>query len=1139
MSVEQFIDKIAGKGLLDEALLQRLRRDATAAGNQWNPQDVIKFLVEQGHLTRFQGKNLLKELQVSEPAAHESLDLAASESIDGLSIGVVGDDDEDDEEIIDLEAALPANVANEQPQQVENENFDPLQTTAPQTLPVQQSGGVSPLQPGTMPADTGMPHPAAETPGEVVGYEDVVVPVTLLDKQFNNQIWDKRFIYATIVVLMLLVGGAGIFYFIVNSKSADVKFKAASEAYDTSQYERAIIDFAEFAKQFPTNTKTDEARALVYLSRIHQAIGTNQAEAIGQVEKAITSGKDIPGFSSLARDELKVLLPRFSEMFLGRAETANILNEKAENYELAVDALNLINLPGALGTTKSEPSVRAKLEELQERMAGVKRHIDRDTHLSNAMSEMSSAVAENEITAAFESRFQLHKLYPELKGDRRLSSVLSLMLDTERSLVREVPASWKASTDAVGLPVGRAVTATNSGESIAGAEGQKAVLAGGNVVALNLSNGSVLWQQFVGLQTALPPIQIGASSVFASSEDEEVFSVRSADGTLNWRLPVDGAITSVSANGGKVVVTLNGESGGVLLLVDSINGNIEMQVNTSLGLRSAPAFNRDSSVAYLIAEHSYLYAIGMEAGKCLDVHFLKHGIGAVPYPPVVVNDYIIVAQNLNNESGLVALRQEGLGPFAKSGGMTRVPGMLSSELVFAENRLVVATETGEVRLFDVVSQEDLTTPVIVPLAATTLENQRPSKHFVEMKAGSVRIAAAGLMEMDISDDGQLGESSGLYPDDVFVARTQTIGSVVIAQRKRVGASAITVSGMTDTGQSGWETDLASLSDSVIVANGPTAVTVDSQAQIFDIQKGGNAEIGEVLTSGRGYSHAVVVGKQLVLQSLTGSPDLLLFDAVGEGEAAKLMTLQNLSGAPAGPGVAFSNQLLLPLVDGQIALVDVTTGEQALVAYQPVKQPGEVVRWSVAALPSDNANSFVIVRDRKALQKIGVSSLPVPHLELQSEATFDVPVYNQVAATGETVYLIRRGRNNDEIVGLSYDSLEELRVQEVAGRVVWGPYRVGDLVLVYTSASRVYCFDGQQQLLWRSEQIEMSPVGTGIEEGDNFLLTGVGGILWRINVKTGVTVSDSQLGKKVIGAPFVVAGEVWVPTETGVVSGTVQ
>ena len=1139
MSVEQFIDQIAGKGLLDEALLQRLRRDATAEGNQWNPQDVIKFLVEQGHLTRFQGKNLLKELLVSKPATNDSLDLASSESIDGLSIGAVSADDEDDEEIIDLEAAMPANIATEQSQQAENEIFDSMRTSALPTPSGPQLGSSTPLQHVPIPTDTSVATAVAETSGEVVGYDDVETPVTLLDKQFNNQIWDKRFLYSTIAVLILLVGGAGTFYLIVNSQSADVKFASASGAYDTSQYEKAIIEFAEFAEQFPTNSDVDKARALVYLSRIHLAVSTNQAEAIGQVEKAVTIGKDIPGFSSLARDELKVLLPRFSEMFLARAESANILKEKEENYELAVDALNLINLPGALGTTKSEPNVRAKLEELDERMAGVKRHIDRDTNLSNVMTAMEVAVTENEIAAAFESLFQLHKLYPELKGDRRLSSVLNQMLNAERSLAGEVSARWKVSVDAGGLPLGSEVTATNSGESIPGAQGQKTVLAGGNVVALNLSDGSVLWQHFVGLQTVLAPVQIGASSVFASSQDDEVYSVQSTDGTLNWRLPVDGEITSISANGSKVVVTLNGKSGGVLLLVDSSNGNVELQINTSIGLSSAPAFNRDSSVAYLIADHSYLYAISLESGKCLDIYFLKHSVGAVPYPPVFVNDYVIVAQNLDDESGLVALRQEGLGRFEKSGDFARVPGTLSSEIAYTQNRLLIMTESGEVRLFDVVPQEDLSTPVIVPLAAATLGNEGPSKHFVEMEAGSVRIAAAGLMEMKISSDGQLSTPSSLYPNDVFVARTQTIGSVVIVQRKRAGTSAITVSAMTVTGQSSWETDLASLSDSVIVANGQTAVTVDSQAQVFDVQKGGNVEIDKVLTSGRGYSHAVTVGEQLVLQSLTGASDLLLFDMVGAGETAKLITLQDLSGAPAGPGVAFKEQLLLPLVDGQIALVDVTTGDQSLVAYQPVKEPEEVVRWSVAALPSDNASSFVVVRDRKAIQKIGVSPLPVPHLELQAEATFEVPVYNQVAATGETVYLIRRGRNNDEIVSLSYDSLEELRVQEVAGRVVWGPYRVGDLVLVYTSASRVYCFDGQQQLLWRSKQVEMSPVGAGIEEGDSFLLTGVGGILWRVNVNNGATVSESQLGKKVIGSPFVVAGEVWVPTEIGVVSGAAQ
>ena len=72
MNVEEFIDQIAGKGLLDETLLQRLRRDATVEGNQWTPQDVIKFLVDQGHLTRFQGKNLLKETQTAQAPAHDT-----------------------------------------------------------------------------------------------------------------------------------------------------------------------------------------------------------------------------------------------------------------------------------------------------------------------------------------------------------------------------------------------------------------------------------------------------------------------------------------------------------------------------------------------------------------------------------------------------------------------------------------------------------------------------------------------------------------------------------------------------------------------------------------------------------------------------------------------------------------------------------------------------------------------------------------------------------------------------------------------------------------------------------------------------------------------------------------------------------
>ena len=93
----------------------------------------------------------------------------------------------------------------------------------------------------------------------VYGFDDI--PSTLLDKQFNNQIWDRRFLYATCVVLLLLVGGAGVFYFIINNKSADTKFDAALAEYDGSKYQQAVISMQDFASAFPADERANEALA--------------------------------------------------------------------------------------------------------------------------------------------------------------------------------------------------------------------------------------------------------------------------------------------------------------------------------------------------------------------------------------------------------------------------------------------------------------------------------------------------------------------------------------------------------------------------------------------------------------------------------------------------------------------------------------------------------------------------------------------------------------------------------------------------------------------------------------------------------------------------------------------------------------
>ncbi len=1140
MSVEEFIDQIAGKGLLDETLLQRLRRDATVEGNQWTPQDVIKFLVDQGHLTRFQGKNLLKEAQTAQAPAHDTLDLAASESIDGLSIGVVDDDDDDDDEIIDLEAAMPATVTNQTSAETLDDVVDLSQANAlengdqqvPQTVPTQPM----PTMPG--PAQTGTMEMEVAEDSAGFAYEEI--PTTLLDKQFNNQIWDRRFLYATMVVLLIFVGGGGVFYFVINNKSADAKFEAALAEYNQSNYQAAQQSMQEFADMFPADEKANDAWALFYLSRIHLQVQSQEGTAIEEITAAITTGKDIPGFSSKARDELKVVLPNFTKVFLGRAEATSILVDKRDNYELAVRALELIDLPGALGTTRSEPAVRTELEAIDERMATVKRHIDRDSHLKHALEEMSVAVSSGAVARAFDSRAVLLALYPELQGDERLFSSLQRMIDTERVLVKKVSPTWQPQAAPSASGKGPAVTSSTTGQSIAGVEGQLAVLAGGNVVGLTIADGKVVWQHFVGLQTTLAPTQVGSLTVFVNEVTSEISAVENSSGTLRWRLAVDGRITSLSSQSDTAVVTMVGENGGTLLVLDGSNGNVRTQIHTSIGLSTAPAFNTDASVVYIVGEHSFVYAIALADGKCLDIYSQNHGVGSIAYPPVFAEGYVVVAQDLDAEVGLVTLKHEGLGELAESGEVLRVPGMLSSALKVVGDRLLVTTDVGELRLFEVAPQNNLADSVLQPLAATTLAGKQPARHFNEMSVDSVSVGSTGITNYAITEDGQLNRLSQIYPGDVVVASSQEISSVVIAQRKRVGVSSVTVSGAAGSDvPPSWETELSALADSVIVAQGDTAVTVDAIAQVFDVKVGGNSESETSLNSGLGYSHAIAIGDKLVLQSLTGSTDFLVFDTVAAGTTPANIQLQGLIGQPAGPGGSFRGRLLLPVSDGQLALFDVTTGKQSLVAYHPVKQPGEVVRWSDFALPSDNANTFLVIRDRKSLQKIGINALPVPHLELVGEMFFDAPVYNQVAATGETAYLIRRGRDNDEIVGVSYDKLDERSSQEVSGRVVWGPYRLGNIVLVYTSGSRLYGFGPQQELLWRSDQqVDLTPVGGGLQIGDQILVTGLDGTLWRVNAADGTTISEVNLNKRVIGTPFVVSEEVWIPTESGVLSGTV-
>ena len=63
MMVEQFIDRLEQQGLLDKSVVDDLRRRvARVKGKKITPDAIAKYLVDGGHLTRFQATKLVNEI---------------------------------------------------------------------------------------------------------------------------------------------------------------------------------------------------------------------------------------------------------------------------------------------------------------------------------------------------------------------------------------------------------------------------------------------------------------------------------------------------------------------------------------------------------------------------------------------------------------------------------------------------------------------------------------------------------------------------------------------------------------------------------------------------------------------------------------------------------------------------------------------------------------------------------------------------------------------------------------------------------------------------------------------------------------------------------------------------------------------
>jgi outer membrane protein assembly factor BamB len=932
---------------------------------------------------------------------------------------------------------------------------------------------------------------------------------------------------------LLCLCGVAVFYFLFR-ESGDEVLNEAKAAMEGGSYNQAISHYQAFVNDYPRHPDHDEARIKLAVARLWYATESqNYPVALKTAQDEIAAIEKNEKFS-LVQGELAELLPRIATGLALAAEKETEPEKVTQLTAQAAEALKLCSNTSYIPRSMRGPEI----EEVQATLDRIARRQKASADLTATIATMEAANAAGDTRAAYAAYETLRKSSPELMGNEQLLATVAKTSNAEKASIAFVEEPLGSLNSEPQSPViAELALADRRTTATAPATGVAAIQVNGALYGVDIASGRLLWRRYIGVsQNRMLPVSAGGDILFLDAISLELLRLRQPSGELVWRVPVGEQIAQPVVVGDRIF--LAGESG-KLHVLEFESGNRLGHVTFAQPLRVPPVADPSGELLYVVGDHSSIYTLSIDDLACRGVFYLGHDRGTVVASPAVVLNKLAVTVNDGVESSRLQLFElDADGIIAKQLVEQRLSGLVTQQPLVDGRRLIVATDRGQVSVYDVSSAADASSMNLI--AGRSATRSEPLASVVAVAAGHIWIADNQLAKYSIDPTNTritVREIADNYTGATFHGVPLVFGDVLVLASTRRGQSGATLTAIAGkSGESLWETDVALRpAGAPAPVSNPRGLLMGSAAgKVFLLDRAAIAarvQDTPLPSAARPstakplqFRHELPDGGMVF--SAKSSADVLLYNPTAPAQPPKWVHLPSpLSCEPA----VFGGGWIAPTEIGQVLLLD-GAGRSLAAPFQPALKPGVTKHWLPASVVGEK--QFVITDGVEAIHLVEQRPTPQPHLAVVKDTAL-----GPTRASTRTVFAGGRviaGASEPRLVTFTIPGLAVDDPIALTAEVVWGPFAVGDHVLVATAAGKLVCVaatDGTTA--WQQDQ-ELNPVGAPLVRGDAVLLSLPSGVLQKRLLASGEESARLELKQPLAAGPVEFEQRLAVATDDGAI-----